>query len=99
MNTKKKSLRRFIGGVSVIIFMYVAFGGEYNLYNLWEIYHKKHTLLEDIKQSEVELEQLRLEIKWLNNDSTYIEKIARERYKMGKKGEKIYLITSEDKSE
>jgi len=32
----------------------------------------------------------------LKNDSTYIEKIAREEFKMGRPDEKIYIVKSED---
>lgn len=48
----------------------------------------------DLKGLEAEIDSLELEIEALN-DTTTIEKIAREKYGMGKKNEKVYHVESE----
>ncbi|MFQ5652005.1 MAG: septum formation initiator family protein [bacterium] len=72
----------------------VGFLAEYNFYHLLSLERNKHELRARIKQSEQEREALSLEIHRLENDTTYIERIAREQFKMGKDGETIYIIQS-----
>ena len=96
MSSKKKNLRRLIFWGIVIVFVYLGFGGDYNLYQLWKLNQKKQILHVKIQQSKQMQEQLSSEITKLKYDSTYIEKIAREEFKMGKQGEQIYLINTKD---
>lgn len=92
LKSKKKRLRRLFGGTAIFILLYFCFGSDYNLYKLWKLNQKKKEVLSHIKHLKLEKEQLSLEIERLNNDLAYIEKKAREDFKMGKKGEKIYII-------
>ncbi len=93
---KSKTFKRILVGVFLIIVVYFLFGGEYNIYNLWKIRQKEKDLRAEIRRSVQEREQLTTEIQMLKNDSTYIEKIAREEFKMGKPDEKIYIVKSKD---
>ncbi|NIR47012.1 septum formation initiator family protein [candidate division KSB1 bacterium] len=97
MKSKKKLLRRLFLGVSLVIVFYLSFGGDYSLYKLWKLERKKENLQARIKENQQKQKQLSREIKLLRNDSTYIEKVARERFNMGRKGEKIYLLKEKDK--
>lgn len=96
-NLKKKTLRRLLWGVGVIFVMYLCFGGEYNLYKFWKLEQKKQEIFAKITMLELEKEQLSIKIERLSTDLAYIEKIAREEYNMGKKGEKIFISKDRNK--
>ena len=69
--------------------------GSRGTIKLWQISSEVNTLKTDIQELEEEKKRLQ-EIKdKIENDSTYLEKIAREKYKMKKKGEKVYEIIEE----
>ena len=93
---KSKAFKKFFGSVFLLIILYFLFGGDYNIYNLWKYRQKEKNLRSEIQKSEKDKEQLTTEIGMLKSDSTYIEKIAREEFKMGRPDEKIYIVKSED---
>ena len=93
---KSKTFKKILAGIFLHIIVYFLFGGEYNIYNLWKFRQKEKELHSEIQTSEEEKRQLMTEIEMLKNDSTYIEKIAREEFKMGKPDEKIYIVKSKD---
>jgi cell division protein FtsB len=77
------------------VLIYVAysyFGGSYGLIQLWRLQQRQAALDREVMRLQVQQDSLRREIQLLQTDTTYIEKLARERYKMGKAGEKIYTI-------
>ena len=89
--------KRLLWVGALLMLGYLLIGGEYNFYNLFNMKTRKKQLAREIIKAEKERETLYNEIDKLKNDSTYIEKIAREEYMMGKKEEKIYIIKSKDK--
>ena len=93
---KSKTFKTIFGSVFLVIILYFLFGGDYNIYNLWKYRQKEKDLRSEIQTIDKEKEQLITEIEMLKNDSTYIEKIAREEFKMGKPNEKIYIVKSKD---
>ncbi|MCH8018992.1 septum formation initiator family protein [candidate division KSB1 bacterium] len=93
---KSKTFKKIFGSVFLVIILYFLFGGDYNIYNLWKYRQKEKDLRSEIQTIDKEKEQLITEIEMLKNDSTYIEKIAREEFKMGKPNEKIYIVKSKD---
>ncbi len=97
-NKSKFSLkgRLIIIGVLGILF-YVLLGGEYNFYQLYQLNKHNNKLKAEILATERERDALYEEIEKLHNDSSHIEKIAREQYLMGKQDEKIYLLESGEK--
>jgi cell division protein FtsB len=76
---------------------YSYFGGSYGLIQLWRLQQRQAALDREVMRLQVQQDSLRREIHLLQTDSTYIEKVARERYKMGKPGEKIYKIVKQNK--
>ena len=58
---------------------------------------KKQDLIRDIEQLEATKADLDSIKNRLENDPTYIEKIAREEYNMKKKGEKVIKIETDSK--
>lgn len=80
---------------ALAVLLYVAysyFGGSYGLIQLWRLQHRQAALAQEISQLQQQQDSLRQEIKLLKTDSSHIEKVARERYHLGKPGEKIYTI-------
>ena len=57
---------------------------------------QKNDLENEIKILEAEKKQLEIEKDKIKNDPEYIEKIAREKYKMKKKDEKVYQIVEDE---
>jgi cell division protein FtsB len=76
---------------------YSYFGGSYGLIQLWRLKQRQVALDREVMRLQVQQDSLRREIHLLQTDSAYIEKVARERYKMGKPGEKIYKIVKPEK--
>jgi len=76
---------------------YSYFGGSYGLIQLWRLQQREVALNHEVMRLQVQQDSLRREIELLHTDTTYIEKIARERYKLGKPGEKIYTIVKPEK--
>ncbi len=86
---KKWKIGLFITSIFVLI-IYLFFAGDYNLYHLWKLKQKRKALISEIANQKKKNLDLQTEIQKLKADSTHIEKIAREKYTMGKKGETIY---------
>ncbi|NUM73529.1 septum formation initiator family protein [candidate division KSB1 bacterium] len=78
---------------------YTYFGGSSGLIKFWRLHQTRSTLEREITALQVRQDSLRQVIKLLEHDTTYIEKVARERYQMGKPGETIYSIVKQPKSE
>ncbi len=93
---KSKTFKKIFAAIFFLIILYFFFGGDYNIYNLWKYRQKEKDLRSEIRTTDKEKEQLTNEIEMLKNDSSYIEKIAREEFKMGKANEKIYIVNSKD---
>jgi cell division protein FtsB len=77
-----------------ILFLIVAYFviGERGTYKLIIFYNQKEKLVEDIQQLKIENKELEEFKDKLKTDPQSIEKVAREKYKMKKKGERVYQI-------
>ncbi len=94
MKPKKKWKKWLMAAGILAVLLHLGFLGEYNVYNLIALKYKERQLTQQIEQGELERKRLLVEIDRLKHDSTYIEKIAREEYKMGKDDETIFIIKS-----
>lgn len=92
-NTNKAPLILVLIGVVCIYFIF--FQGDHGLIRYWKLVNEKKRLINEINALQAEQVILKHEIELLRNNYDYIEKIARERFKMGRDGEKIYLILDE----
>ena len=72
----------------VIIFIF----GDHGLIKLYKIKNQRKKVQNHIAQLRQEKEKKEEEKNKIENDLDYIEKIAREKYKMVKPGEKIFKI-------
>ena len=81
--------------IGIVLIYYIFFHGEQGLIQYWKLLNKRDQISRHISELKQEQERLHQEIKLLENNYQYIEKIARERYKMGHKKDKIYVIIKE----
>lgn len=73
--------------------------GHHGFIRFYQLQKRKQELIRQIAELKSEQARLKNEIDMLQNNYRYIEKIAREKYQMGKDGEKIYfMIPLEDKA-
>lgn len=96
MKQKKITSKRVAWIGLLVLIIYFFAWGEYNLFNLWKLHSKQEQLQSQIDEQEAQAEQLSNEIEKLRDDPDYIEKLAREQFKMGRQGEKVYIIREQD---
>lgn len=75
-----------------VVALFALLGGEYNLFNLWEL--KRLAAAEEaaIPVLEGEVDSLAAELTAIETDPAVQERIARERYGMLQAGEFMYRI-------
>ncbi|MDZ7263251.1 MAG: septum formation initiator family protein [candidate division KSB1 bacterium] len=78
----------------IAFFSYVFLFSNHGLLRYLYLLRRKKLLQQEIAVLREEQMKLQQEIERLTDNYRYIEKIAREKYQMGKPGEKIYFITS-----
>tara|TARA_Y100000768_G_scaffold69403_1_gene48759 strand:- start:792 stop:1130 length:339 start_codon:yes stop_codon:yes gene_type:complete len=106
-NFYKKSLKRnkpgsllifqkqFFKGIVFLVFfslIIVFIFGDHGLLKLYKIKNERQVIQKRIASLREEREKLKGEKIKIENDLSYIEKIAREKYKMVKPGEKIFKV-------
>ena len=96
---KSKSIlgtqKHFYRGIVFLIFFSFAIVfifGDHGLLKLYNIKNERKIIQKKIAQLREEKEILKNEKSKVENDLDYIEKIAREKYKMVKPGEKIFKV-------
>ena len=89
---KRKQLYK---GVIFLIFFSFAIMfifGDHGVLKLYKIKNERKIIQKKIAQLRNEKEVLKNEKSRIENDLNYIEKLAREKYKMVKPGEKIFKV-------
>ena len=90
-NIQKKAVRLFLVlGIGVLIITF--FFGDHGIYHLYTIKSERNKIQKEIdylRQQRVVLENEKTKLK---TDFKYIEEMAREKYRMAKKGEKVYKV-------
>ncbi len=76
--------------ITVFLIFFVV--GDYGLYQIYLLHKQKSKIESHIVELNVEQDSLRAEKARLETDLKYIEKLARERYRMAKKGEKVFRV-------
>ena len=72
----------------IIVFIF----GDHGLLKLYKIKNERQIIQNKISNLRLEREKLKDEKIKIENDLDYIEKIAREKYKMVRPGEKIFKV-------
>ena len=87
--------KQFFKGLVFLIFfslVIVFVFGDHGLLKLYKIKNERQLIQKKIANLREEREKLKTEKMKIENDLNYIEKIAREKYKMVKPGEKIFKV-------
>ena len=96
--TQRKFIRGIlllIGATLVIIFIF----GDHGLFQLYKLKQERKEAQEHITQLRENRETLIAEKNRLENDLEYIEKLAREKYRMAKPGEKVFKVIPKKESD
>lgn len=94
---KKLFLRIFII-VAFLFILYSFFSGPYGFSRIYALFREKENLELKSRSLEAKIVDLKTKKNLLKNDDFYIEKQARERLGMAKKGEKIYKFVDTTKA-
>ena len=90
-----KTQKQFIQGLVLLIclsLIIVFIFGDHGLLKLYKIKSQRKTIQTHIAQLRDEREKAEEKKNKIENDIDYIEKMAREKYKMVKPGEKIFKV-------
>jgi cell division protein FtsB len=88
-----RQLYWILGVLALLTFFIIFFViGDYGLYQIYLLNRQKHQIRDHIAELKVEQDSLLAEKARLEGDLDYIEKLARERYRMAKKGEKVFRV-------
>ncbi len=96
--TQRKFIRGvllLIGATLVIIFIF----GDHGLFQLYKLKQERKEVQKHITQMRENRETLIAEKNRLENDLEYIEKLAREKYRMAKPGEKVFKVVPKKESD
>jgi len=95
-NIQKKAVRLFLMlGIGVLIITF--FFGDHGIYHLYTIKSERNKIQKEIdylRQQRVVLENEKTKLK---TDFKYIEEMAREKYRMAKRGEKVFKVIEKKK--
>ena len=73
--------------------IYLLLFGDRGLINLWSLKKEKLEIQNEINDLRNQIAMLEKEEEKLKFDEKYIEKIAREKFKMVKPGERVFKVT------
>ena len=88
----QKKLVRFVLIFIVFILLIIFVFGDHGLFQLYRLKKERLLIRDHISQLRREREELKKEKNMLENNLDYIEKLAREKFRMAKKGEKVFKV-------
>ena len=95
-NKFQQQLIRVILVVGSIILLIIFFFGDHGLYQLYQLRSEKAKIQSTISSLRNKKQLLEQEKNKLSSDPKYIEQLARERFRMAKKGEKVFKVIEKD---
>ena len=96
--TQKQFIRGIILLFCITLLILFIFG-DHSLLQLYKLKRDRAKVQAQIAQLRKERERVMVEKNQLENDIQYLEKLARERYRMVKPGEKVYKVIPEKKDD
>ena len=94
--TQKQFIRGVIFLLCITLTIIFIFG-DHGLFQLYKLKRERAKVQAQIAQLRKERERVMVEKNRLENDIQYLEKLARERYRMVRPGEKVYKVIPEKK--
>ena len=94
--TQKQFIRGIIFLLCVTLLIIFIFG-DHGLLQLYKLERERAKVQAQIAQLRKERERVMVEKNRLENDIQYLEKLARERYRMVKPGEKVFRVVDRRK--
>jgi len=95
-NKFQQQLIRVILVFGSIILLIIFFFGDHGLYQLYQLRSEKSKIQSTISSLRDKKQLLEEERTKLGNDPKYIEQLAREKFRMSKKGEKVFKVIEKD---
>ena len=89
--TQKKFIRGVLSLIAITLLVVFVFG-DHGLFQLYKLKKERAKIQKHISQLRENREILISEKNRLENDLEYIEKLAREKYRMAKPGEKVFKV-------
>ena len=89
--TQKKFIRGVLFLIAITLLIVFVFG-DHGLFQLYKLKRERAEIQKHISQLWENREMLISEKNRLENDLEYIEKLAREKYRMAKPGEKVFKV-------
>lgn len=86
-----------VGLCTSLVLVMVFVLSDHGLYKLWQLKKEQALIEEQIQEFEAENELLVQEKNRLESDLEYIERLARERYRMAKENEKVFRVIPKSK--
>ncbi|MBD3275778.1 MAG: hypothetical protein GF372_10720 [Candidatus Marinimicrobia bacterium] len=87
-----------MGLATSLVLMMVFVLSDHGLYELYQLKRQQAMIEERIQELEIENEQMAEEKQRLESDMEYIERLARERYRMAREGEKVFRVIPKSES-
>jgi len=91
-NSIRNLLRVFITLFMATLFILIFVIGDYGLYQIYVLNKDKDQTEQSIRDLMRQKDSLIVQKENLEHDLEYIKRIARERYRMAKKGEKVFRV-------
>ncbi|MDR2577949.1 MAG: septum formation initiator family protein [Chitinispirillales bacterium] len=79
--------------VTAIVLMTV---GDRGFLDMYRLHREEKSRIREVAAARAEIDSLKAEIERLRNDTAYIERVARERLGMARKGEMIFKFVEEN---
>jgi len=95
-NKFQQQLIRAILVIGSLILLIIFFFGDHGLYQLYQLRSEKAKIQSTISSLRNKKQLLEQEKNKLSSDPKYIEQLARERFRMAKKGEKVFKVIEKD---
>ena len=98
IDVQKRVIRAILvmGALALLIIFFFGNHGLYQLYGLKKERAKIQTRINELREEKLQLEDEKIKLK---TDYKYIEELAREKYRMAKKGEKVFKVIEQDKKD